>query len=174
MRNIWTAGQNVTEWKSSQFMFRSNQEWVAWLTLQHGCAQCAMNAWFYYYKMKKSKYFGKPWPSVEDNIKMGLMDMYVVWNHIAYDRDQWSGFVKIEIQNHISQKQRYCLRNQLTIGFSRKVYFFPLVVVCKIGTLYGSIEMGLINVMVKEKENMFNFPKSNSEDEGKSSHSPFV
>jgi hypothetical protein len=29
-------------------------------------------------------------------------------------------------------------------------------------------------MMVKEEENMFNFPESNSEDEGKSSHSPFV
>jgi len=53
------------------------------------------------------------------------------------------GFVKTEIQNHISQKQGYCLQTQLNIGFSRKVYYFPLVVVCNIGTWYGAIEMGL-------------------------------
>jgi len=29
-------------------------------------------------------------------------------------------------------------------------------------------------MMVKETENMFNFPESNSKDESKSSHSPFV
>ena len=63
---------------------------------------------------------------MEDNIKMGLIDRYVVCNQMAYDRDQGGGFCEDRNSKSHLANIRVLITNSINYWLLKNRYFSPL------------------------------------------------